>query len=193
MDRSKCLSGCRLWVLGLVPSLNYKARYRIQDRSVTMRASGRADGFAAEAMRHLSGAVNSVERGIGRFLARGVLPGGLAKLFAGGGFVEQVVGDLKGQSGLLSVLGYRVQFVIARAADDRADAYGAANQGAGLGAVNLFELSGGYRFALELNIQYLAADQSPRRRRGVSQFRNHARFRFRGQRLVIGERQKRLG
>src|SRR5215468_8518729 len=118
-----------------------------------MRASSRADGFAAEAMGHLSGAVDSVERGVGGLLTCGVLARGLAQFLAGGGFVQQVVGDLKRQAGLLSVFGYRAQFVLARAADDRADANCAADQGPGLGAMNLFELSAGDRFALRLNIQ----------------------------------------
>src|SRR5262245_32753701 len=103
-----------------------------------MRASGGADGFAAEAMGHLSGAVDSVERGVGGLLTCGVLAGGLAQFFTGGGFVQQVVGDLKRQAGLLSVFGYRVQFVLVRAADDGADANRAANQSPGLGAMNLF-------------------------------------------------------
>src|SRR5262245_2486367 len=83
-------------------SFNYEPGYRVQYRRVAMRSSRRADGFAAEAMGHLSGAVDSVERGVSGLLARGVLAGGLAQLFASGDFVEQVVCDLKSQAGLLS-------------------------------------------------------------------------------------------
>src|SRR5262245_65607535 len=114
-----------------------------------MGAPRRADGFAVEAMGHLPGAVDSVERGVGGLLTRGVLAGGLAQFLAGGGFVQQVVGDLKGQPGLLSVFSYRAQFVLARAADDRAYADGAADQGPGLSAMNLFELRAGDRLAFE--------------------------------------------
>src|ERR1700741_1131964 len=135
-----------------------------------MRSARRADGFAAEAMRHLPGAVDSVERSVGRLLTRGVLAGGLAQFLAGGGFVKQIVCDLKSQAGLLSVFGYRAQFILVRAADDRADADGAADQGAGLGAMNLFELRAGDRLAFELNVQHLAADQSALRRGRVGYF-----------------------
>ena len=135
-----------------------------------MRSSRRADGFAAEAMGHLSGAADSVERGIGGLLTRCVLAGGLAQFLAGGGFVQQIVGDLKGQAGLLSVFGYRAQFILVRAADDRADADGAADLGPGLGAMNLFELRAGDRLAFEFNVQHLAADQSARRRGRVGYF-----------------------
>src|SRR5262249_59082926 len=105
-----------------------------------MRSSRCPDGLAAEAIGHLSGSFNSIERGVGRLLTCDVLAGGLSQLFAGCGLIQQVVGDLKSQSVFLPIFGNRVQFVIAGAADDRAYSHRAANPSSGLAAVNLFEI-----------------------------------------------------
>src|SRR5262245_41440724 len=135
-----------------------------------MRSPRDPAGFAAEAISHLSGAVDSVEGRVSSLLTCDVLAGCLAQFLAGGGFVQQVVSDLKSQTCLLSVFSDRVQFVLARASDDRADANCAADQSAGLGVMNLFELRAGDRFAFGLNVQHLAADQSSGRRGRVSDF-----------------------
>src|SRR5689334_13559954 len=77
------------------------------------RGAMSVDGFLARL-------VDSIQRRICRFARLHVFARSLAEVGGGGGYVEQVVGNLKQQPEMRPVRSDSFQFVFVRAADDRA-------------------------------------------------------------------------
>src|SRR5712664_4889341 len=96
-----------------------------------------------------------------RLGVRGVLSSRLAELIGGGGHIEHIVGDLKGEANCLSV-GAEPSDVSWRAVcRESADDARGGDQRARLATMHLFERGQRQRFRFRLEIERLAADHSP--------------------------------
>ncbi len=133
------------------------------------------EGVGDELLRVFEGSIDAKDSWPGGFGDGGILAGGLAELGGFLGDVEDVVDDLEGEAGVLAEGAEAVDGVVGGAGNVAAGDDGDGDEGAGFGAVDLFdEIGGGWlalgclrvvrtfilAFAFGLDVEDLAADHA---------------------------------
>ena len=106
------------------------------------------------------GALDAEDGGPGGLGDGGVLAGCFAELGGVFGEIEDVIDDLKGEAGGLAEAAQAGDGVVGGAGDVTAGDDGDGDEGAGLGAVDLFDEGGGGGLAFGLDVDDLAADHA---------------------------------
>src|SRR5262245_23208040 len=96
--------------VGSGASFNDETCNLLENRGISCGALRCIYGFPAQPNGHSLCAVNSIERCIGRLLTGRIFSDGFAQFFAGCGLVQQIVGDLKSESGFFAIQCEGIQF-----------------------------------------------------------------------------------
>lgn len=119
-----------------------------------------SDSLGGGVFRCTAGCIDPVQSGIRGFLPQPVRAGGLAKLLRSGCLVQDVIGDLEGQTNPFAIGSKRSHLRIVSAGQNRPDLTTGGNQGAGLSRMDIAKGLGVDDLTFGLDIHHLPTDQA---------------------------------